>query len=165
MNNEKWIDYFDGVYRVSNLGNVARIVPGKGAIANKVLKQPVDSAGYCVTTFCVDGKRYPRRTHTVVAELFLGPRPGLMEINHIDGDKKNNMACNLEYISKSNNAKHARALGLIGPLRGKLSNDSVIQIRQMAKDGVSQGVIAKLFDKQQSNISEIVNYKIWRNIK
>jgi hypothetical protein len=75
------------------------------------------------------------------------------------------MACNLEYISKSNNAKHARALGLIGPLRGKLSNDSVIQIRQMAKDGVSQGVIAKLFDKQQSNISEIVNYKIWRNIK
>ena len=165
MNNEKWMDYLNGIYSISSFGNVSRIAPGQGAIVNKILKQPVDNAGYCVTTFCIDGKKMPKRTHAVVAELFLGPRPMSMEINHIDGDKKNNRVDNLEYISKSNNAKHARALGLIGPLLGKLSHDNVNQIRQMAKDGVSQGVIGKLFDKKQSHISEIVNYKIWRNIK
>ena len=162
---ETWKPVFDSVYEVSSEGRVKRVMGGKGTKAGTILKQPVDSAGYCVTTFCINGKRNPVRNHILVASLFIGDRPDGMEINHIDGDKTNNAAVNLEYISKSENSKHAYALGLIGPKKGKISEEDVIKIRQMRKDGVSQGVIGKIFQKDQGHISAIVNRKIWRNIK
>ena len=49
--------------------------------------------------------------HRLVAEYFLGSEPKA-EVNHIDGDKKNNNVSNLEWVTKSENANHAFKLGL-----------------------------------------------------
>jgi len=69
MNNEIWKPIFEGVYEVSDLGRIKRAVGGKGTRAGTIIKQPVDSAGYCVTTFCINGKRNPIRTHQKVCPL------------------------------------------------------------------------------------------------
>jgi len=71
-------------------------------------------------------KEVSQHQHRVVMERFLKRKLRKGEIvHHIDGNKQNNALNNLEYISKSNNAKHARALGLIGPIKGKLSDESL----------------------------------------
>ena len=46
--------------------------------------------------------------HHLVAETFIGPRPNLMVIDHIDGKKLNNVASNLQYLTNIDNARKGR---------------------------------------------------------
>lgn len=68
--------------------------------------------------YTVDGyQRYKinnayRSSHSMVTEAFLGIRPKDLTVNHIDGDKLNNSKENLEYITRTENIKHAVKLGL-----------------------------------------------------
>ena len=58
--------------------------------------------------------------HRIVALAFLNNPNGLPEVNHIDGDKSNNNVANLEWVSRSDNTKHAIKLGLReNPMKGK----------------------------------------------
>lgn len=50
--------------------------------------------------------------HSIIAEAFIGPRPSDKEVNHKDGNKQNNSWQNLEYVSRSENMKHAHDTGL-----------------------------------------------------
>lgn len=58
------------------------------------------------------GQRY-KLVHRIVAEAFC-PRPeGATEVNHINGDKTDNRACNLEWVTHADNLKHAYETGLM----------------------------------------------------
>ena len=50
--------------------------------------------------------------HRIIATLFCYKPEGCDYVNHIDGDKQNNNANNLEWVTRSSNAKHAYATGL-----------------------------------------------------
>jgi len=51
--------------------------------------------------------------HLLVASAFLSSKPTkLHEINHIDGNRQNNAADNLEWVTRSENMKHAFLIGL-----------------------------------------------------
>lgn len=86
-----------------------------------------------------------RCVHLLVAATFLGPKPEGLEVNHRDGDKRNNQSVNLEYTTRSANMKHAVASGLLIPKRGeahpscKLSDAALAAIsseyRRMAPRG------------------------------
>ena len=54
----------------------------------------------------IQGKCY--FVHRLVASTFLGPPPSLFQwqVNHIDGNKRNNDLSNLQYVSPSENASH-----------------------------------------------------------
>jgi uncharacterized protein involved in copper resistance len=57
--------------------------------------------------------RIPKRVHVLISENFLGPRPTLQhETNHKNGNKLDNRLANLEWITKSENGKHAWKLKL-----------------------------------------------------
>lgn len=47
------------------------------------------------------------RVHQLVAAAFIGPKPKGKEVNHKDGNKKNNRADNLEYCTRSENILHS----------------------------------------------------------
>lgn len=55
------------------------------------------------------GKWTIQRPHQLVAQTFLTRVPGFV-VNHKDGNKHNNTVWNLEYVSASDNARHARQL-------------------------------------------------------
>lgn len=110
---------FEGHYSVSSEGRVRRDRAGKGARAGYVLKATIMKAnGYMRVGLVVAGRQVTRTIHSLVAEAFLGPYPAgeQWSVNHIDGNKLNNSASNLEYLTLAENAKHAHQIGLYLPL-------------------------------------------------
>ena len=52
------------------------------------------------------------RIHRLVAEAFISKNTDKEQVNHIDGNKENNCATNLEWCSQSENMKHSYRIGL-----------------------------------------------------
>lgn len=69
---------------------------------------PYDNGlGYLAVKLRKNGKRKQYYLHRLVALTYLPNPNGLPDINHIDGDKSNNSVSNLEWVSRSENLKHA----------------------------------------------------------
>lgn len=100
---------YEGIYQVSNLGNVKSFKFGK----DKVLRKSKDSLGYFVVGVRLNNIPKVRRVHQLVAESFLNhKRCGLkLVVNHIDFDKTNNKLDNLEVITQreNTNKKHLKS--------------------------------------------------------
>lgn len=94
------------------------IVNSDGFVWNKKhtqsLKGKIDKDGYRTLILLVDGKRKSVREHRLVAMCFVeNPNPEKYSIvNHIDGNKLNNNAKNLEWTDDSGNMIHAIKKGL-----------------------------------------------------
>lgn len=100
----KDIEGYEGIYQVSNLGNVRNQ-------RGKVLKTYQINSGYlCLKLFDANGKRSSHLVHRLVAAAFLSkPKK---EVNHIDGNKHNNTVSNLEWCTSSENKRHALDTGI-----------------------------------------------------
>ncbi len=103
----------EGVYQVSNLGRVRTldrtVMCGeriKKHIPNKVMATR-KHAGYTNVTLRIGGKTTSCTVHRLVAKAFIPNPQNLPCVNHIDGDKGNNAADNLEWCGYSHNMKHA----------------------------------------------------------
>ena len=102
---------FEGLYEVSNLSRVRRVGAAHGAKRGRVLKdQP--NRGYRSVQLWKNDKPKTCLVHVLVAEAFIGPKPDGHEVNHDDGKKTNNIGTNLEWMTRSQNMKHAYATGL-----------------------------------------------------
>ena len=95
---------FVGKYEVSNDGLV------RNAQTLRVLKPRPAGAGY--QQVCLGAGNY-RYIHRLVAQAFIENPFGLPQVNHMNGDKQNNAASNLEWCSASENARHAYDTGLL----------------------------------------------------
>ena len=73
-----------------------------------LLSQTVDTAGYAGVKLKHESKVWKRvKVHVLVMRTFVGPRPGGLVINHIDGNKTNNHLDNLEYCTQTANERHS----------------------------------------------------------
>lgn len=125
----KNIDGYNGRYSVSNMGNVRsnderRIVHCRdGRVMDKTLKgkslKKFDNRGTYKdyishkVALSLNGKTKWRSVHGLVAEYFCDNPDGYKEVNHIDGNPKNNVYTNLEWISRKDNVIHAMNHGLM----------------------------------------------------
>lgn len=125
---EIWKDVkgYEGLYQVSNLGRVKSLnkkvntINQYGAIHKRTikgrnLKQRETHNGYLRVKFIKNKKIQKVRVHRLVAEAFI-EKPKL-EVNHIDGNKKNNNVENLEWVTPKENKKHAWIMGLYSKKR------------------------------------------------
>jgi len=95
------INGFDN-YAISNYGRIKNIKNGR------ILKPCVNHNGYYSYVFCQNGIKKGFRIHRLVA-IYHVPNPNnLPYVNHIDGDKLNNNANNLEWCTAKYNDTHAR---------------------------------------------------------
>jgi hypothetical protein len=76
--------------------------------------------GYYQVNLNKNGKQYTRRIHQLVALTFIGERPDGYDIDHIDGNSKNNNFKNLEYCKHSENMRRAYEKNLVGLNRNKI---------------------------------------------
>lgn len=98
----KPIRHYDGLYEISNTGHYRNSKTGK------VLKFVKNNHGYLRAELYKKGVRKRFMIHRLVANAFCEIPKGytLMDVNHIDGNKKNNQQWNLEYLTKSDNHVH-----------------------------------------------------------
>ena len=71
------------------------------------MKAYLDTWGYPKITLLNNGKKIQKNIHRLVAEAFIPNPLNKPEVNHIDGDKTNNMVDNLEWVTRSENEQHA----------------------------------------------------------
>jgi hypothetical protein len=108
----KDIDGYEGFYQVSNLGRVKsleRKVPlknGKLRTYRERIKSQEEEKGYMRVNLYKNGKLKKFLVHRLVATAFHGPNDESMEVNHINGDTKDNRAENLEWVTTKENAHH-----------------------------------------------------------
>jgi len=106
---------FETHYEVSNLGNVRsiermvnnRLGNGIRRSPAKVLKPCLGKSGYLLVNFCIDGIKSNHNVHRLVARAFIENESNKPQVNHKDGNKMNNCADNLEWVTASENTKHA----------------------------------------------------------
>lgn len=149
-------------YEVSNFARVRHSEKGtiKGA--------PVARNGYRVVNLWRNNKGRVHTVHSLVAEAFLGPRPEGWSVNHIDGDRLNNLPSNLEYMTLADNSRDQAAAGRAarGERNGhsKLTESDVSAIRQRALAGERTCDLAHEFGVGSPIISQIKHGKRWRHL-
>jgi hypothetical protein len=94
-------------YEVSDQGRVRRVTAARGTVVGKVLKQGVIKSGYPIVVLRVDDKSYTRKVSRLVARAFIPNPLNLPEVNHIDTNKLNSLASNLEWRTGLGNKQHA----------------------------------------------------------
>ena len=105
MNEEfRDVDGYDGVYQVSNLGRVKSLWFGK----ERILKGKINTPGYLDIGLYKDNKGKTRAIHQLVSVAFLGHKPGgyKLVVNHINFNKLDNRAVNLEIVTARENTNH-----------------------------------------------------------
>lgn len=105
----KSISGYEGLYEVSNLGRV-KSIPRKNAKGG-ILHPSTSIWGYYLCGLWKNGKCKTFSVHRLVAEAFIPKIEGKDVINHIDCDKKNNCADNLEWTTQKENVRHSVKLG------------------------------------------------------
>lgn len=127
-------DYEDS-YEISSLGNLRskdKTVPCKGNKTRFIKSKPrkifANKKGYMT---CVLSKHCLLKTftlHQLVAQAFIPGFTKGLEINHIDGNKTNNIVSNLEISNPSHNQLHAVSTGL-KPKQGKSRYNNVTYVK------------------------------------
>lgn len=151
------------MYEISNMGKI------KSKRKNKLMNLVEDSDGYLIICLHQNKKQFNKKVHRLIIEAFNGKSE--LEVNHKDGNKKNNKLDNLEYCTMMQNQQHAWSTGLRKAKSGKdshyakLTEDQVRHIRELLIMDLSQASIARNFGISQSTVYKIKHKQIWKNLK
>ena len=118
---EEWreVKGYEGLYEVSNLGRVKSLMDCNGQARTLVLKVQKHRCGYQLVFLCKDGKMKGFVVHRLVATTFIPNPDGLPCVNHIDEDKTNNRADNLEWCTAKYNINYGTCIKRRAEKQGK----------------------------------------------
>lgn len=108
---EIWKEIKDtnGKLYVSSLGRVKSTLRNPEGV---ILKCTSDKKGYQRLRVTIDGEKRSYKLHRLVAEYFIDNPYNKPQVNHINGDKFDNRASNLEWVTNKENCQHAVDNGL-----------------------------------------------------
>ena len=146
-------------YIISNYGRVYSFKTNKLLI-------PAERNGYLSVTLLYNGEEIPKRINRLVMMTFApNPNATLLQVNHINGNKKDNRIWNLEWCTAKENIAHAIRTGLrkIGEEHpdATLTNKQVEQICEMLEQCYTYEDMYNIIqpDIEYSNFRKIV-YRI-----
>lgn len=166
----KPIPGYEDRYEASSEGRIRRL-PTRNR-RGVYLGAYTGSGGYLRCAIRVDGRMRQKGVHQLVALAFLGLCPKGHEVNHKNLDKTDNRPENLEYMSHTENIKHARQQGRWDRdrakgerrSRAKLNEHQVREIKQSLSEGVSECSLAEKHKVSQQAIYLIKAGKTWKYI-
>ena len=178
---EEWKDIkgYEGLYQVSNMGRVkslGRIVIRKNgkklSIKERILNPWISCGGYLqVELHNGSGKRNTPKVHRLVCEAFHENPENKPCVNHIDENKANNEASNLEWCTYEENNTHGSRLARIAkslskPVGQYTPDGQLVKIWQSALEvqrrlGVDPSAIRKVARGEQKTAYGYV----WKDIE
>mgnify|MGYP002516354426 CR=1 FL=1 len=138
---------------------------------NKILSPQLDKNGYeKIQMMSTDGKRHRYSVHRLVLENF-APVENMasLQVNHKDGNKRNNKLDNLEWVTNYENTQHA----IHNKLRdfngeqnpsAKLTEKNIYDIIELFHKGLSCAAIARQYGVCSSTIERIKSRKSWVSV-
>ena len=157
----KNIKGYEGLYQISNMGRVKsleRKIPhwrgGERVQKERILKQVVTHNGYLRVGLRVDGKQKMLRVHRLVCEAFHENPDNKSDVNHINENKTDNRACNLEWCTRIENCNHGTrnervAKALSKPIGQYTRDGDLVKVWQSTNEarrqaGFSQGAVSEV---------------------
>lgn len=144
-------------------------------IPGRILSPRKNSLGYLIVTLRA-GKsvHHTARVHRLVAQAFIPNVERKPCVNHIDFDRANASASNLEWCTQGENLRHSRLLGRIQSSywtnkrspNASLSDESVRSVREeYAAGGCSISDIGKKFGISKRTAGRIINMEVYKNVR
>lgn len=136
-------------YECSHAGEIRRVDTRREIAKTKL------NSGYLGCTLHHQGKRWSTTVHRVVAITFISrpPSPG-HEVNHINGDKLDNIVSNLEWVTHSLNE---RLKGAVDNGQKSLTDRQVFEIVKIRNEtGASHAALAEMFGVCKATIGHIL---------
>ena len=130
--------------------------------------------GYYSIGLRKDGKRFKAKIHRLIAQAFIPNPENKPFVNHIDGNKQNNCIENLEWVTGSENVRHAWQIGLNKSQKGskhhnaKLTDEDVKFIRENYNPNDSEfsaRKLAKKFGVIHSTILNVLHKKTYLSVE
>lgn len=152
---------------VSNMGNVLTTGGRRGSTPFSLIKQSEGSTSpYKKVCLRKSNEAKNVMVHRLVALAFVPNPENKSEINHKDGNKHNNHADNLEWVTRSENLLHAfRVLGVDRKNRRKtprkLPPEKVLEIYNACGTGQE---IAKRFEVSDTMVYKIKKGECWNDV-
>lgn len=171
----KEVKGYEGLYWVHAAGYVVT-QNWRNSGKEAILRPAVDKKGYKRVGLMREGKLNTHKIHRLVAMAFVPNPENKPQVNHKNGDKQDNHFENLEWVTGSENMKHAISLGLVkmpafnaglpGEKNGNalLCTESVVQIRAKFKEGKSRRDLAQEYGVKPSCIKDVVLRKSWKHL-
>jgi NUMOD4 motif. len=175
---EIWIDVkgYEGLYQVSNQGRVKTFGREYELSKNNIIKydesllKPFDDPkGYHRVKLYKNKEHHTIKLHRLVALHFIPNTDNKPQVNHIDGNKKNNYFNNLEWCTNKENSIHRDNFGLQKILEGskngmsKLTENQVSEIKKLLLSK-KQNEIARIYNVSVYIINRIALNKTWRHV-
>lgn len=151
-------------YSIDKVGNIF------SSISNKLITPHLMECGYMrVKLLCDDGLRRSFLVHRVVALTYIHNPFNKSEVNHINGIKSDNRLSNLEWVTRSENQKHAFVSGLnsnsgINNGRSLLTVKEVLEIYWKLFNGARNSDVAKDYGISNTAVMEIKSKKNWTEV-
>lgn len=162
----RWVVGYEGLYMVSNKGGI-QAVP-HGSRDGQALKAMETNNGYLVVRLFKDGAYHQELVHRLVAMAFV-PNPSRKpQVNHKDGNRKNNSCENLEWATCQENIRHKYdVLGYSQKGRknywGRRFTDD--EVRAIRKDKRKPSVICLDYGCSRQCIADIKKKKYYKEVK
>ncbi len=172
----KSIEGYNGLYEVSNFGRVkSYCLDAVGLMKKdykpKMMKDSSNGLGYRYVVLSKNNNSKNLYIHRLVLKAFVPNPQNKPQVNHKNGIKDDNKLENLEWCTRSENAKHACKMGLWSDHKGennnysKLNNNQVVMIKKILKlKKYYQREIGKMFGVHQMTISRIQRGLIWHHV-
>jgi hypothetical protein len=174
----KDIKGYEGFYQISNLGRVKRLdrkvkhMGGYRILKGRFLNPHLGKIGYYSIDLRINNQREKCTIHRLLAIHFISNPENKPQVNHINGIKSDNRLCNLEWVTCSENGKHAYLIKLRAPIKligeknplSKLTENQVIDIKNRLKKGESGASIGRIYGVGRDTISLIKQNKNWKHL-
>ena len=167
----KPIPSLNNLYEASNLG---KIRSSQGRYKHQVLKEYIDvplEISYNFVEVHVNGKKSAKRVHRLVAEVFCDNPNNYPIVMHLDNDRRNNAADNLQWGTLKMNSQQMIKEGRGNKCKGskhhfsKLTESQVFEIRnKYVPRKYTLEKLAKEYNVTFGLIGHIVKGRIWNQI-